>query len=64
MLAELFTFREGLYSVAPMTEVAKGWSGAVLQQAADLIAALPPPKPPKAPEDPTRMVRACPLAEQ
>jgi len=44
-LIQLFMFREKLRPVEPMTELTKGWSDADLQQAADFIASLPPPKP-------------------
>jgi cytochrome c553 len=62
-LIQLFMFREGLRSVEPMTELTKGWSDADLQQAADFIAALPPPKPPSDPPDPARLERARALVE-
>ena len=64
VLIQLFMFREGLRSVEPMTELTKGWSDADLQQAADFIAALPPPKPPADPADPARLERARALVEQ
>ena len=57
-LIQLFMFREGLRSVEPMTELTKSWSDADLQNAADFIAALPPPKPPSDPADPARLERA------
>jgi cytochrome c553 len=63
VLIQLFMFREGLRSVEPMTELTKGWSDADLQQAADFIAALPPPKPPADPADPARLERARALVE-
>ncbi len=63
LLIQLFMFREGLRSVEPMTELTKGWSDADLQQAADFIAALPPPKPPADPADPARLERARALVE-
>jgi len=62
-LIQLFMFREGLRSVEPMTELTKGWSDANLQEAADFIAALHPPKPPTDPADPARLERARALAE-
>jgi cytochrome c553 len=62
-LIQLFMFREGLRSIEPMTELTKGWSDADLQQAADFIAALPPPKPRADPADPARLERARALAE-
>ena len=63
-LTQLFMFREGLRSVEPMTQLTKGWSDAELQQVADFIAALPPPRPPDAPADPVRMAQARALVEQ
>ncbi len=63
VLIQLFMFREKLRSVVPMTELTKGWSDADLQQAADFIAALPPPKPPADPADPARLERARTLVE-
>jgi len=54
-LIQLFMFREKLRAIEPMTELTKGWSDADLQQAADFIATLPPPKPPT---DPARLDRA------
>ena len=62
-LIQLFMFREKLRSVEPMTELTKGWSDADLQQAADFIATLPPPKPPADPADPARLERARALVE-
>lgn len=62
-LIQLFMFREGLRSVEPMTELTKGWSDADLQQAADFIAALPPPKPPADSADPGRLQRVRTLVE-
>ena len=64
VLTQLFMFREELRQVEPMTDLTKGWADADLQQSADFIAALPPPKPPKAPADPVRMARARALVEQ
>ena len=64
ILIQLFMFREKLRPVEPMTELTKGWSDADLQQAADFIAALPPPKPPADPADPARLERARALVEQ
>ena len=63
VLIQLFMFREGLRSVEPMTALTKGWSDADLQQAADFIAALAPPKPPADPADPARLERARALVE-
>jgi cytochrome c553 len=47
-----------------MTELAKGWSDADLQQAADFIATLPPPIPTTKPTDPARLERARALIDQ
>jgi len=63
-LIQLFMFREKLRPVEPMTELTKGWSDADLQQAADFIATLPPPKPTADPVDPVRLERAHALVEQ
>jgi len=63
-LIQLFMFREKLRPVEPMTELTKGWSDADLQQAADFIATLPPPKPTTDPVDPARLQRARTLVEQ
>ena len=64
VLIQLFMFREKLRPVEPMTELTKGWSDADLQQAADFIATLPPPKPTADPFDPVRLERAHALVEQ
>ena len=64
VLIQLFMFREKLRPVEPMTELTKGWSDADLQQAADFIATLPPPKPTADPVDPVRLERAHALVEQ
>jgi len=64
VLIQLFMFREKLRLVEPMTELTKGWSDADLQQAADFIATLPPPKPTADPVDPVRLERAHALVEQ
>ena len=63
-LIQLFMFREKLRPVEPMTELTKGWSDADLQQAADFIASLPPPKPTADPVDAARLERARALVEQ
>jgi len=57
-LIQLFMFREGLRGAEPMNTMIKGWSDADLQQAADFIANLPPPKPPADPGDPARIEQA------
>src|ERR1700752_2606418 len=64
VLIQLFMFREKLRAVEPMTELTKGWTDADLQQVADFIATLPPPKPPADPSDPARLERARALVEQ
>jgi len=64
VLIQLFMFREKLRPVEPMTELTKGWSDADLQQAADFIARLPPPKPAADPVDPARLERARVQGEQ
>jgi cytochrome c553 len=58
VLIQLFMFREGLRSAAPMNTMMKGWSDTALQQAADFIETLPPPKPPADPGHPARLERA------
>jgi cytochrome c553 len=63
-LIQLFMFREGLRVAEPMNTMIKGWSDADLQQAADFIATLPPPKPPADPGDPARIERARALIAQ
>lgn len=64
VLIQLFMFREKLRTIEPMTELTKGWSDADLQQAADFIATLPPPKPPADPADPARLERGHALVGQ
>lgn len=64
VLIQLFMFREKLRSVQPMTELTQGWSDTDLQQTADFIATLPPPKPTADPVDPARLERARALVEQ
>jgi cytochrome c553 len=63
-LIQLFMFREKLRPVEPMTELIKVWSDADLQQAADFIATLPPPRLTADPADPARLERARVLVEQ
>jgi cytochrome c553 len=63
-LIQLVMFREGLRVAEPMNTMTKGWSDADLQQAADFIATLPPPKPPADPGDPDRLERARALTVQ
>jgi cytochrome c553 len=63
-LIQLFMFREGLRVAEPMNTMIKGWSDSDLQQAADFIATLPPPKPPADPGDPARIERARALIAQ
>jgi cytochrome c553 len=65
-ITQLFLFREGRRSNAPMTAVAKTLTDDDLRGFSDLIATLPPvPAPPPAqPPDPVRMARGQALAEQ
>ena len=63
-LIQLFMFREGLRVAEPMNAMTKEWSDADLQQAADFIATLLPPKPPAGPGDPARLERARALIVQ
>jgi cytochrome c553 len=63
-LIQLVMFREGLRVAEPMNTMTKGWSDADLQQAADFLATLPPPKPPTDPGDPDRLERARALTVQ
>jgi cytochrome c553 len=63
-LIQLFMFREKLRPVEPMTELTQDWTDADLQQAADFIATLPPPKPSADSGDPARLERARTLVEQ
>lgn len=63
VLIELFLFREKLRKVDPMTDMAAGLSDAELQQLADAIAKLPPPRPAAEPE-PARMERGAALIRQ
>lgn len=57
-LIQLFMFREGLRIAEPMNTMIKRWSDTDLQQAADVIATLPAPKPPADPGDQARLERA------
>jgi cytochrome c553 len=63
-LIQLVMFREGLRVAEPMNTMIKGWSDADLQEAADFLATLPPPKPPADPGDPDRLERARVLSVQ
>jgi cytochrome c553 len=58
LLIQLFMYREGMRSAAPMNALLKGWSDADLQTAADFFASLPPPKPPAGAADAARQARA------
>jgi cytochrome c553 len=63
-LIQLVMFREGLRVAEPMNTMIKRWSDADLQQAADFIATLPPPKPPADPGDPARLEQTHALTVQ
>lgn len=64
LLIQLFLFREGLRTAAPMNALLKGWSDAELQQAADFIATLPSPNPAADVGDPARLQQAQGLVAQ
>lgn len=61
---QLFMFREKMRVAEPMNEMAKELSDNDLQSIADFCAKQPAPKPSADPEDPARLERARPLAEQ
>src|SRR5262249_54826522 len=63
-LIQLFMFRERLRVTEPMNDQMKGASDADLQEFADLIAKLPPPKPVADAADAQRMARGKALAHQ
>jgi cytochrome c553 len=62
LVIQLFLFREGMRVAAPMNDLMKGVSDEDLQAMADLIAKLPPPKPPADPGDAKRMAAGRTLA--
>jgi cytochrome c553 len=64
LLAQLFLFREGRRDNAPMTAAAAGLKDADLQAFADLIAKLPPPRPPASKPDSARFARGRAIAEK
>jgi cytochrome c553 len=61
---QLYVFREKIRVTEPMNEMAKELTDGDLQSIADALAALPAPKPPADPGDPTRLQRARTLSEQ
>jgi len=61
---ELFMFREGQRKVEVMNEVAKGLKDDDLRQLSEIVARLPPPKPPAEAGDAARMERGRELARQ
>jgi len=63
-LIQLFMFREKMRVAEPMNEAAKGLTDGDLQQLADALAVLPPPKPPDDAGDPARLEKARALTEQ
>jgi cytochrome c553 len=62
--AQLFLFREGRRSSAPMTEAAKTLTDDDLRAFAERIAKLPPPAPPPDPPDPARLARGVALTRR
>jgi cytochrome c553 len=64
VLAQLFLFREGRRDNVPMSAAAAGLKDADLQAFADLIARLPPPRPPPSKPDPARFARGRAIAER
>src|SRR5215471_12905594 len=63
-LIQLFMFREKMRVAEPMNKAAKDLTDGDLQQLADALAVLPPPKPPDDAGDPARLERARALTEQ
>jgi cytochrome c553 len=63
-VTQLFLFREGLRTAAPMNEMAKGLSDDDLRSLADAIATLPAPPPPADRGDPARLDKARALVGQ
>jgi cytochrome c553 len=61
---QLLMFRDKLRVTEPMNTMAKGFTDAELQQAADIISKLPPPQPVADTPDAARMERAQALANQ
>lgn len=65
VLIQLYMFREGLRTAAPMNDMAKGLSDADLQDFGDAISKLPAPAPVAAGDaDAARMTRAQALVQQ
>ena len=62
--AQLFLFREGRRGDVPMSAFARGLSDADLSGFAELIAKLPPPRPPGAAPDAARFARGKALAAE
>ena len=57
-VTQLFLFREGLRTAAPMNEMAKGLSDDDLRSMGDYLATLPAPPPPADKGDPARLDKA------
>jgi cytochrome c553 len=55
LLIQLYMFREGLRTAAPMNDMTKGWTDEDLQAFADVIAKLPAPPPASAAGDAARL---------
>jgi cytochrome c553 len=63
-ITQLFLFREGMRTAAPMNQLAKGLGDDDLRSLAAGVAELPEPKPPPDTGDPARLDRASQLAAQ
>jgi len=64
VLIQLYLFREKQRRVEPMTQAAQGLTDDDLRRLSDMVASLPPPKPPAEPVDATRIERASLLARK
>jgi cytochrome c553 len=64
VIAQLFLFRRGGRSNAPMSEVARPLTDEDLRAFGAWVATLPPPAPPAEPPDPERFARGRALAQQ
>ena len=64
ILIQLYLFREKQRRVEPMTQAAQGLSDDDLRGLSDMIAKLPPPKPPEEPVDAARIERAWSLVRK
>lgn len=64
LIIQLFLFREGMRTAAPMNAMTKGLSDDDLQAIAAAFSALPAPKPPADPGDAARLARAAALVAQ